>query len=464
MTEDQKETDTAELLDKVISTLCGYSMLNYQTEQKEFSIHRMVQQVIHSNLQAQKKPQEFRSQFLITKLLMSLNRSCPDGQKMQVILNRRKWINHFETVISHCKKYVDSPHQKEFFSSAISKLIDIYINDSMEFHLVKMHVEHLLKIFETLFQMNLRYAEMLTTLGIIYVELGFPKRAKPLLELSFSIKKKFYGDDKHLGLVDTLRYLAIAEGHLVVDQRKTHQFLGWALSILQTQEQKDYSKIAIIKINLGISYSQMNPPQLERAKVSLEEALQLQTSLYGLDHIRTAEALSSLGPVYGTLGTNDKAVELLDQALKIEEKYYGEQHFRVFKILSHLGRIYVNLNRLPEALVTLQRALEVAKKHYVLHENGECFEMIPCLVTLGSVYNKMKRPKEAILLLQQALQINADYYKYQNEAQTVAISIHLEKSCSMLGLGKTQTVEQIVPFCLPQLDKNSHLGSDTALQ
>ena len=354
------------LFNQIMSCLSSYSMVNVndQAEQQSVNIHRVVQQVIRSHLQKQAEQKEAGSakidlQGMMQKLLTSLTRSCPKGDEMKTIHSRRRWIEHFESLL----KQEDTHHgfSTENRMSAMSQLGIIYLYDWSQPQKAKDYLEKVREAEETVYGVDhVNVAITLANLGMAYGALGNPQKQRDFLERALVIDEKYYGKD-HVEVAKTLANLGNAYGTLG-DWQNARELLERALAIQEKHYGLDHVEMAITLGSLGNAYGALGDRQKQRDL--LERVLVILEKHYGKDHVEVAITLVNLGNAYGDLGNLVKARELFERALRIQEKHYGSNHVEVAKTLVNLSKTYRALGELQRARELFERARMIQKKHY----------------------------------------------------------------------------------------------------
>ena len=95
------------------------------------------------------------------------------------------------------------------------------------------------------------------------------------------------------------------------------------------------------------------------AKSALENALQIDETVYGPDHPNVAIRVNNLGLVLKDLGELQEARKLFERALKIDETVYGPDHPNVAIRVNNLGGVLKDLGELQEARKLYERALKI---------------------------------------------------------------------------------------------------------
>ncbi len=125
--------------------------------------------------------------------------------------------------------------------------------------------------------------------------------------------------------------------------------------------------------NLGVLYDSLD--QLERARVTLEEALALRRSILPATHTQVAETLYALAWVYQQLALPERAIELMESSLAIMESATPES-WKVADARSALGQFLVECGRLEAAEPLLGASLgvleaELGREHEHVQEAAQ---------------------------------------------------------------------------------------------
>jgi eukaryotic-like serine/threonine-protein kinase len=244
-------------------------------------------------------------------------------------------------------------------------------------------------------------AEMMRTMGEVYISLGLYKQAQPLLEKSLVIARTAGSDN--LGIQsNTLLQLAA----FYIGQGKSHEALPLAQEGLRLRERvlgPEHPEVARGLLIVGIIYR--NTGKLAEAKGFLERSLAIREKTLGPEHADTldslfhlawlhnlmhnfkeaakcyeriliireklgpgqpevARALSDLGIVRSNMGDYAEALKLYQQALAIREKVLGPNHKDVGDSVNNIGTALWNLGRFHEARPYYQRALGIMEKAF----------------------------------------------------------------------------------------------------
>lgn len=99
--------------------------------------------------------------------------------------------------------------------------------------------------------------------------------------------------------------------------------------------------------------------KLDKAKKSLEEALQIRQQIQGSGHIEVASTLENLGNVYFEIEDYHIAKSYYEKALVIKKNKLGELHSEVALTLNNLGNSCKNLGEMEKAQKMFTDALAI---------------------------------------------------------------------------------------------------------
>ncbi|AIK96565.1 tetratricopeptide repeat protein [Candidatus Odyssella acanthamoebae] len=200
----------------------------------------------------------------------------------------------------------------------------------------------------------------LVTLGIIYREKGQYEESKIFLERSLAIYQE--DPDNYLGVNWVLANLGEANRILGYPE-KAKSLLEQSCRRYREYYPEDHIRIAPALIFLGDTNRSLG--NYEVAKKLLEQGCVIYNKNFPKDYIWAAWASSTLACIYREKGQYKKALDLLEQSLVIYKKYYGKNHTEVARKLNELGQVYFLENHLDKAEAIFCKALTIfeTKKH-----------------------------------------------------------------------------------------------------
>ncbi|MCZ6642273.1 MAG: toll/interleukin-1 receptor domain-containing protein [Gammaproteobacteria bacterium] len=273
-------------------------------------------------------------------------------------------------------------------------------------------------------------ADLMNTLGEVYLNLGLIDDAAPLIERAFQqideqvpdgdtrmlegarwlsavrMRQGRYEEAEQLMLdalaqidqvedpgglvrVDLLRQL----GDVYTDQWRAGEALPYlknALEILRGQPDPNAHQLASVLSAIGTTYIMNREQQL--ALPYVEEALAIQVDLLGENHPDAIINVASLGGIYHSLGDLDESESYYLRAIALLEEVLGLAHPELAMTLTNLGLVYVDMQRFDEAEALHLKALEIREKVY-----GRDHTMIArSMANLGVMYRTQGRYEEAL--------------------------------------------------------------------
>ena len=201
-------------------------------------------------------------------------------------------------------------------------------------------------------------AELLTTVGEIYRELGAYDRAAQLLDRAVEVARTA-GDGSEPLLAAALR----GNGRL---QRERGDFaaaetlLTDALARQRRHFGPEHREVADTLGDLGLTlYSRGD---YAHATPYFREALDMRKKLFGEDHLEVAEGLDKLGTALGNLGDYKSAEPLLRKSLELRRRLLPPNHPLLAASLSDLAVVVQSLGNAAAAEALYRESLDVMIK------------------------------------------------------------------------------------------------------
>lgn len=199
-------------------------------------------------------------------------------------------------------------------------------------------------------------AELLTTLGTVYNNLGLYSDAKALKEEALRTRRAVDPSDRW-DLASDLNNL----GRLHYDLGEYEQA---EISFRQAREMwqrlGDTPHVTLATSNLAATLTQQG--HYEQALELHSLALELHRRLAGPESDKVAASLYGMGALYRIRGELEQAEPLLRQALAIYSQNLGLEHTKVAAVESSLGQLLHSQGRLTEARKHLQRVLNLRRR------------------------------------------------------------------------------------------------------
>ncbi|MEM1280061.1 MAG: tetratricopeptide repeat protein [Cyanobacteria bacterium P01_H01_bin.152] len=424
--------DPLELYD-LLNPLCSYSLIRVEPESQSLSLHRLVQEVIRTELKDES------CQDWIQPLFQAANQVLPDKDKD---LDYQDWpivsplVNHVQELVTHCQQglaatteaadvlhimgnYLLEKGQYSLAESLLRQALELRQNLLGDEHrdiaasFQKLgELEHSQGCYsdaESLYQKALAMrqrllgnehpdvATSLNDLAALFSTLSRTKEAESLAHAALDIRKKVLGN-QHPATVQSLHWLA----YLNHQQGNYDQVEPILLEVLKTNRKlfrEAHPSVAESINNLACLYDDQE--RYEEAESLYQEALMMRKQLLGDEHPHVALSLSNLAFFYWKQKRYVEAEPLHQQALSMRIRLFGNKHPDVAASLNNLAALYRDQERYDEAESHLSEALQLLRRLLGNdHPNvGRVTE------NLGILYAAQKRTEKARSFYQQALAI-----------------------------------------------------------
>jgi len=290
-----------------IAAAAHLSLLVRNTQNKTFSIHRLVQEVLRQRMDDDKQ------KATVEHCVRALNKVYPDATEF------KNW--------QQCSRL--TPHAQSLF-----KWIEDY---SIEF----VEAASLLHLASTYFQLNARYSE-----------------SEELQLLSISINEKVLDEDDPI-IANQINNLAL----LYYSQGKYEQAEPFFLRAIEIDEKtlgKDHPQLATHLNNLAELYRAQGKD--DQAEPLYLRAIEIGEKTLGAKHPNLAIRLNNLAGLYYSQGKYEQAGPLYLRVIEILEKALGKVHPNVATALNNLAGLYRAQGKYEQAEPLNLRAIEIDEK------------------------------------------------------------------------------------------------------
>ncbi|CAH3189100.1 unnamed protein product, partial [Porites lobata] len=295
-------------------------------------------------------------------------------------INPRKFVSWLSLAADVCCD-LSNPSDAYRFSTSICNFVH-FLNDFKEDKLLR--------------------ANIYSTQGNVYSDLGQYSEAKEYYEKALIIRKEIYGE-KHGELAASYNNLGAVYRDLG-QYSEAKEYYEKALIIRKEIYGEKHGDVAASFNNLGIVYRNLG--QYSEAKEYYEKALIITKEIYGEKHGDVAASYNNLGIVYKELGQYSEAKEYYEKALIITKEIYGEKYGGVAASYNNLGIVYRNLGQYSEAKEYYEKALIITKEIY-----GEKYGGVAASYNnRGAVYSDLGQYSEAKEYYEKALIIRKEIY------------------------------------------------------
>lgn len=216
----------------------------------------------------------------------------------------------------------------------------------------------------------------------------------------------------------------------------------------------DYSKLlAEVYHNWAYSLKKNNP---KRAISLLENAIHLNKTVYGIQHLNVSASLNSIGAIYlDELSMPEKALESYNQAIGIEEKM-GRKSILLGDLFCNRSLVW---NDFDDTLKDMQLAISIYQKNYNINRLCETYQK------MAYAYIQNKSFENALLYY--LISFWFSYYKSPTAESTdylrnviEGLSSHFSKSYNKLAI---ETKCLFISFIAKNVHTNPDIVDDTPI-
>lgn len=374
--------------------LSGYSLITEDRKTWTFSIHRMVQTVLHDRLDDPGR-EEWH-----TRAMDVLIRVLPDpNYDVKRWGNWERLLPHALAVSRRIELQLTETPQAAFLLSQIG-----YYLYARGLYTVALPLYHsALSIREkVLGREHPDTADILDNIAGVYRLQGNFAYAMSLAQRAFSIIEKFYGPDNinTAFSLNTIASIYAAQG----DYSLSMPLYLRALAIFERTLGPEHLTTSTILNNMGHNYrAQGNDAS---ALPMLERALAIHEKVYGTEHPGIAPILNNLGGIYLAQEDNTSAQRLYQRAVTICEKTLGPNHPDTATSLNNLADSYQKKGDYSTSLPLLKRVLSIREqslgsKH---HDTGQSLSNLAYFYNVqGDYVAALPLAKRGLLIREQAL-------------------------------------------------------------
>jgi len=208
-------------------------------------------------------------------------------------------------------------------------------------------------------------AELRTTIGEVYIELGEFEKAKTIFSAAVKFRRQSFKGGK-LDLAVSLDGLGQALYNLdeLPDAEATHREALAIRQVLLGQEHQDVAESLTNLANVIMKKAEINNSEdmYQEAFNMYKNSLNMRRSLLGNEHPKIAESLNNIALSYIQKKDFDKAEAALREALAMNRKLLGNVHPDIAYLLGSLAEVLKKSDKLVEAEASFREAIEVSNK------------------------------------------------------------------------------------------------------
>jgi tetratricopeptide (TPR) repeat protein len=396
---------------QALAELGGFSMLEWDTGNQAFRIHRLVRDVIR-----ERQPEEQRSVILQSALLM-VNNYLPDDPPPDDV--RSGPI--YEPIVAHLRELISEAVQARIGqpTSRLANKLALFIAANSLWS----EADALLRLARSIYRLapwdiNTPPVEVIGIFDNLIRAGEHPSVAIHLNNLMESLKPAMHFQEAALARL-ALSYvgdwpehpriaidLISLSGHARDAAMRCVQAEHLARLALSIDEQSYGPEDPRITIDLNnLAQSLKGTHKLTEAEPLMRRALSIDEKSYGLEHPRVAIDLNNLALLLQVANRLTEAEPLYRRALAIDEKSLGPKHPAVARDLNNLAALLRADNWLAEAESLYRRALAIDEKIHTF----KYWRVAEDLDNLAQLLQDTNRLTEAEPLRRRSLQILAEF-------------------------------------------------------
>ncbi|HEY6252399.1 MAG TPA: tetratricopeptide repeat protein [Candidatus Angelobacter sp.] len=341
-----KVKDDPLIVDELLKPLTSYSLIRRNPENRSFSIHPLVQEVVRDGM-AQEVEKSWAE-----RTVRGLNSAFPDVQF-------QNWQD-CDRLIAHSLVCAELIAKYNFEFAPTTRLLNqaaFYLVERARYTEAESLYRRALAIREkVLGPEHPDTALSLNNLATLYDDQGKYEEAAPLHRRSLAIREKVLGPE-HPHTALSLNNLAEHYRTQGKYEEAEHLYLR-ALQIDEKALGRDHPDTAVDLNNLAALY--YGQSKYAEAEPLYRRSLAISEKVLGLEHPHTARGLNNLANTYNAQRRYEKAEPLHRRAVEIAQKALGPQHPRTILYTNNLIICCRDQGKLKEA-EELEKQLEDSK-------------------------------------------------------------------------------------------------------
>jgi len=374
---------------QLLSTLLAFSLVKRLAEERQLSIHRLVQVVQRERLEAVEQRQ------WAERLVRAMDVAFP--HEPQETASWPQCSRYLEQVQA-CDTLIQEYHLQLPEAADLLARAGTYLRERALYTLAEPLYRRALAIYED--QASPESLELATTLiqlGVLYQVTGRISHVEAFYRRALAIHERLLGPE-HPQTATSLHSLA----SLYEAQRRPQEAEALALRVLAMRERllgQEHLDTATTLHFLAMLYRTLG--RYEEAEPLQLRALAIREEQLGPNHAHTADSLSGLAGIYFYQGKYTQAEQLGQRVLQMREQQLGPEHPRTMDMRDNLAYLSVIQGRYEEAEQLALRVLAFREQQFgPLHPYTS-----DSLVALAEIYQRQGRTAEAEQTILRALDI-----------------------------------------------------------
>ncbi len=335
--------------DEILEPLIRYSLVERNVEERTYSVHRLVQQVVKDALDAESR------RLWAERVVRAMNRVFPE-------VDFTTW-SRWDRLVRHALAAAHMIRDLSLVFPVAGRLLNQcadYLQDRARYAEAYPLYRQSLTIREkALGPEDPDVAQTLNNLAILYLAQGNNKAARPLLERSLAIREEALGPE-HPEVARSLGNLA----NLYRDLQEFNKAEPLYQRSLGIREQALGPQDPLVAQSLNNFANLYRDQGLFAQAIPLyERSLRIREQVLGSEHPLVAQTLNNFANLHFDQGDYERAEELYEGALRIREQALGPVHPDIATVLKNLAELLRATGRAMEAAKMELRAAAMKKRH-----------------------------------------------------------------------------------------------------
>lgn len=245
---------------------------------------------------------------------------------------------------------------------------------------------------------DLRYAEALNALGLVYGIGGKPIQAETLLKQALEIKEQ----DKKLP-VSSLNSTLFDLANIYYNQKRYESAEPLYKRVVENAEKDPVlrKKETLILQTLYLGDCLSSNKKAGEAEAAYKKTLALMDEKIGSDSKMAIPILNKLGDVMYEQKKYNDVIPIMEREAKLLEKSEGPSHVILALVLNNLADVYLKVDKLPAAELNAKKSMQILQANL----NPDDGAHIAVLDTMAEIYRAQKKFSEAEPLFKKAISI-----------------------------------------------------------
>jgi tetratricopeptide (TPR) repeat protein len=245
---------------------------------------------------------------------------------------------------------------------------------------------------------DLRYAEALNSLGLVYGIGGKPIQAETLLKEALKIKEQ-----GKTVTVESLNSTIFDLANIYYNQKRFSSAEPLYKRVVENAEKdpvlRKKETLILQTMYLGDCYASNKKPA--DAEVAYKKTLAMMDEKIGSDSKMAIPILNKLGDVMYEQKKFNEVIPVMEREAKLLEKSEGPSHVILALVLNNLADVYLKVDKLPAAEVNAKKSMQILQANL----NPDDGAHIAVLDTMAEIYRAQKKYTEAEPLFKKAISI-----------------------------------------------------------